>query len=187
MSFFEIDPLMVQISTDPSYFSYTSKCAKGPIDFVLGDARLTLTKESPNKYDLLLVDAFSSDAVPSHLLTVEAMRMYLTKIKPDGVAILHLSNRNLELLGPAQAAVMAAGGAALTQRHLADPKLPSLSDASEHVVIFARSAEVLAPYRADPRWRPAVATVRPWTDDYTNLVGALVRRAQENWAKRSGA
>ena len=67
---------------------------------MLGDARLTLAHEAADQFDILLVDAFSSDSVPAHLLTVEAMRGYLAHIKPDGVVIMHLSNRNLELMQP---------------------------------------------------------------------------------------
>ncbi len=82
---------------------------KGPIDYVIGDARLTVAKQPAGIFDILLIDAFSSDAVPVHLLTVEAVRAYLTHLKPDGVLILHLSNRNLELNKPAQAVAAAAG------------------------------------------------------------------------------
>ncbi|HEY2359258.1 MAG TPA: fused MFS/spermidine synthase, partial [Phenylobacterium sp.] len=95
LTFFEIDPLVIRISSDPAHFSYTTRCAKGPVDYVLGDARLTLAEQPTDLFDILLIDAFSSDAVPTHLLTEEAVRGYLTHIKPDGVLILHLSNRNL--------------------------------------------------------------------------------------------
>jgi predicted O-methyltransferase YrrM len=183
MTFFEIDPLMVEIATNPAYFSYIGECAKGPIDFVMGDARLTLSQESNDKYDVLLIDAFSSDAVPAHLLTVEALKMYLTKIKPDGVVVLHLSNRNLNLLQPAQASALAAGAATLFRKHTADPNLPFLWESSEDVVIMARNPQALAAYASDPRWEPSQAVVRPWTDDYTNLVGALIARAMERWSQ----
>ena len=184
MTFFEIDPLMVQISANPKYFSYMTECARNPVRVVLGDARLTLNKQADDQYDILLIDAFSSDAVPAHLLTVEALRMYLHKIKPDGIVILHLSNRNLDLMAPAQAAAMAAGGQVLFQRHKADPKLPFLWESSEDAVIFARNREALAPYLASGKWTAAQSRVRPWTDDYTNLVGALIRRAEERWSHK---
>jgi hypothetical protein len=110
------------------------------------------------------------------------MRMYLAKIKPDGVVILHLSNRNLELDGPAQAIALAAGGHALLQVHFANPKLPEMWESSEDAVIVSPTAAGLAPFAADPRWRPADPRgVRPWTDDYTNLFGALVRRLEGRW------
>jgi hypothetical protein len=185
-TFFEIDPLVVKVSTDPRNFTYVTQCARGVVSYRLGDARLTLTRQPDARFDILLIDAFSSDSVPAHLLTVEAVRMYLAKIKPDGVIILHLSNRNLELDGPAQAVALAAGGHALLQIHDADPRLPQMWESSEDAVIVARTPAGLAPFAANPRWRPADPRgVRPWTDDYTNLFGALVRRLQGRWENGS--
>lgn len=181
-TFFEIDPLVVKVSTNPANFSYVTQCARGVVGYRLGDARLTLTRQPDGRFDILLIDAFSSDSVPAHLLTVEAMRMYLAKIKPDGVVILHLSNRNLELDGPAQAIALAAGGHALLQVHDANPALPQMWESSEDAVIVSRTPTGLASFAADRRWRPADPRgVRPWTDDYTNLFGALVRRLQGRW------
>ncbi|WP_269713360.1 fused MFS/spermidine synthase [Caulobacter sp. NIBR2454] len=180
MTFFEIDPLMIRLSSDPAGFTYVRECAKGQVDFKLGDARLTLNKEQPNSYDILLIDAFSSDAVPGHLLTVEAIRLYLSRLKPDGVLILHLSNRNLELDAPAQAAVEAAGGSALRQYYTPDPNAPPLSQTAEDVLIAARNPEALKVFRDDPRWSwPQAEKVRPWTDDYSNLFGAMIRRMKQ--------
>jgi len=187
LTFFEIDPLVIRISSDPNHFSYTTRCAKGPVDYVLGDARLSLVQQPVGIFDILLIDAFSSDAVPTHLLTEEAVRGYLTHMKPDGVLILHLSNRNLDLNGPAQAVAKAAGGFALIQhyRPAAGENLggwPSPEDA----VIIGRSPAALARFAADPRWQAADAHgVRPWTDDYTNLFGALWRRLQQKLDLRS--
>lgn len=180
MTFFEIDPLVLKVARDPANFTYLSQCARGRVDFVLGDARLTLARQPPEKFDLLLIDAFSSDAVPAHLLTVEAIRGYLARLKPDGVLILHLSNRNLDLTGPAQAAVAAAGGAGLIQIHIADPSLPRFWESDEVAVIGARTPQALAAFAGDARWSaidPRAA--RPWTDDYTNLFGALLARWRE--------
>ena len=175
-TFFEIDPLVLKVASDPRNFAYVSRCAKGRLDFVLGDARLTLGRRAGGPFDVLLIDAFSSDSVPAHLLTVEAARLYLSRIKPDGVVILHLSNRNLDLINPALAVARAAGGVALVQSHRFDPSLPAFSDSSEDAVIFARNPAALAPFTADSRWRAAGSHgVAPWTDDHTDLLGALVR------------
>ena len=176
LRFFEIDPLVIRLAGDPAYFGYIHGCAKGRIDHVLGDARLTLAREAPDQFDILLVDAFSSDSVPAHLLTVEAMRGYLSHIKPDGVIIMHLSNRNLELMQPVAGVALAAGGAALQQAYRPPPGYIDKIDTGEDAVIVARNAAALAPYRANPRWKPADPHgVRVWTDDYTNLFGALIR------------
>jgi hypothetical protein len=185
LTFFEIDPLVIRLASDPAMFSYTSQCAKGPVNFVLGDARLTLAKQPTDAFDILLIDAFSSDAVPAHLLTVEAMRGYLTHIKPDGVVILHLSNRNLDLLSPAMAVASAAGGHALLQRHDSAERSPDLWEATEDALVVARSEAALAAYARDPRWSPSDPTqARAWTDDYTNLLGAYVRRIKVRWSKK---
>jgi SAM-dependent methyltransferase len=179
LTFFEIDPLVIKVATDPRHFAYTTRCAKGPVRFVVGDARLTVAKQPPGSFDLLLIDAFSSDSVPTHLLTVEALKTYLTKLKPDGVIILHLSNRNLELNRPAMAVARAAGGAAMIQHYR-----PTLADrggwpSPEDAVIVGRTPAALAHF-TDPRWRLADAQgVRPWTDNYVNLIGALYRRVLE--------
>ena len=101
LTFFEIDPMVDRMSRDPRWFTYISDCAVGEIDTVLGDARLTLEDQPAGTYDLLIIDAFSSDAVPTHLLTVEAIEGYLRLLKPEGVVLLHLSNRNLEIDLPA--------------------------------------------------------------------------------------
>ncbi len=177
MRAFEIDPLVARLATDPRRFSYVRGCAKGPVDIVIGDARLSLQHQSGSQFDLLLIDAFSSDSIPTHLLTVEAMRLYLAAIKPDGVVVLHLSNRNLELASPAAAAIHAAGGVSLLQTHVPPPAAPIFADAGSIVLVAARTPEALQPFRADPRWRPVdPSRARAWTDDYANVLGALVRR-----------
>jgi hypothetical protein len=187
LTFFEIDPLVVRISTDPRHFSYTTQCAGSRPNFVIGDARLTLQRQAPNQYHVLLIDAFSSDSVPAHLLTVEAIRMYLSRITPDGIVILHLSNRNLNLRGPAMAGAAAAGGYALLQLHPAVPGRPPMWESAEHALIIARNPQALQPFLNDPehRWEPSNPhQAQPWTDDYTNLVGALVARIQDQAAGR---
>ena len=180
LTFFEIDPLVARIAFDPAHFSYTTACAAGRVDYVIGDARLTLAKQPKDRFDILLIDAFSSDSVPTHLLTAEAIAGYLAHLKPDGVLVLHLSNRHLELMGPAMAAAEAAGGVSLQQRHSAPPGAPPLWQSSEDVVIVGRSRGALAPFENDVRWEPGDPTLaRPWTDDYINLVGAIYRRLKE--------
>ena len=177
MRIFEIDQMVVRLASDPSRFDFIRGCAKGPLSFAIGDARLSLSREPEGRFDLLLVDAFSSDSIPTHLITVEAMRLYLKAIKPDGLVLLHLSNRNLELTTPAAAAVIAAGGSALTQTYAPPPGTPTFADAGAIVVLAARTPHALAPFSRDQRWRPVdTSQVRPWTDDYSNVLGALVRR-----------
>jgi hypothetical protein len=188
LTFFEIDPLVIKLASNREVFSYTTDCARGQVAYVLGDARLTLAKQAPpGGFDILLIDAFSSDAVPAHLLTVEAMRNYLSYLKPDGLLILHLTNRNLDLRSPAMAVAAAAGAKSLLQKHDANPRAPSMWEASEYALLVARSDAALAPYRADPRWTPGDPTkARAWTDDYSNLISAFARRLGERWDQAHG-
>ncbi|MGH7020135.1 MAG: spermidine synthase, partial [Brevundimonas sp.] len=179
MTFFEIDPMVDRLSRDPSWFTYISNCADGPIRTVLGDARLTMAKEAPGTYDLLVIDAFSSDAVPTHLLTVEAIQGYLNLLKPNGVVVLHLSNRNLEITMPAVAAARQLGAADLHQIYIERPDAPEMAEASTEALAISPTAEGLADFKGDGRWRKLAPTeVRPWTDDYVNLFGALIRQFQ---------
>jgi spermidine synthase len=175
LRFFEIDPLIVRIATDPSKFSFVNGCARGQVSVTLGDARQSLEKVPDHSYDLLLVDAFSSDSVPTHLLTAEAIRTYLRVIKPDGVVLLHLSNRNLELEGPAAASVRLAGGQPVEQDYYT--LAPSVYvESGAQAILAARDRSALRPYLARSDWRPTRYETRPWTDDYVNVFGALVAR-----------
>src|SRR6185295_9229029 len=103
-TFFEIDSEVVRLARDPNVFRFLSSCP--PAAVVLGDVRLTLAA-SPQQYDLIVLDAFSSDAIPTHLLTREALRGYLARLTPRGIIVAHISNRHMEL-----AKVVAAVGAA---------------------------------------------------------------------------
>ncbi|MCS6625243.1 fused MFS/spermidine synthase [Roseibacterium beibuensis] len=176
LTFFEIDPMVDRMSRDPQWFTYISDCAVGEVDTVLGDARLTLEDQPLGTYDLLIIDAFSSDAVPTHLLTVEAIDGYLRLLKPEGVVLLHLSNRNLEIVLPTIAAAKALGRPAMHGLYVEDNSLPQMAIASTEAVIISPTERGLADFRGRPNWREVPETgVRPWTDDYVNLFGALWR------------
>src|SRR5262249_5519973 len=94
--FFEIDAAIVHIATPPSLFRYIARCLPAA-EIVLGDARLTLARQNDGAFDFLMVDAFSSDAIPMPLITVEALRLYLNKLADRGILALHVSNQNLDL------------------------------------------------------------------------------------------
>jgi hypothetical protein len=175
LTFYEIDPMVDRLSRDSRWFSFISYCAEGPVTTVLGDARLSLRDVPGDSYDVLVVDAFSSDAVPTHLLTVEAIAEYLRVVSDEGTVVLHLSNRNLEITLPAQAAAQTLGVPALHQIYF-EQSGGGLSEASTEALILSPTEAGIAPFREDGRWRQLAETeVRPWTDDYVNLVGALWR------------
>ncbi|MBV9458283.1 MAG: class I SAM-dependent methyltransferase, partial [Bradyrhizobium sp.] len=94
--FFDIDQTMVDTAKDPRYFTYIQNCAPD-VKPVIGDARLTFAKEPDGIYDLIIVDAYSSDAIPIHLATQEAMAIYKSKLAAHGAVVMHVSNRHLEL------------------------------------------------------------------------------------------
>ena len=110
--FFEIDPTVIDIARDPKYFTFVSTCAPN-LPIVLGDARLTMTAEPAGFYDVIVVDAYSSDAIPVHLATREAMAIYKSRLAPHGVVVMHISNRHLELESVATGIAAANGDANL--------------------------------------------------------------------------
>ena len=184
LTYFEIDPKVLHFAFDPHWSGYATRCRKGPLKLVMGDARLSLRQTAAMKFDLLIVDAFSSDSVPTHLLTQEALRAYLRVMKPGGVVLLHLSNRNLEIDTSAASTVRAVGAPVLEQNYVEDSTRAFGMDSSTDAVIFAKSPEALSDFAADKRWAPPPRSkTKPWTDDYTNLIGALWRRMQQKRAQ----
>jgi hypothetical protein len=172
--FFEIDPEVVRIAGDPRFFTFMSACAPDA-SIMLGDARLTLP-ESSSQYDLIVLDAFSSDAIPVHLLTREAFRGYLSKLSPHGVIVAHISNRHLDL-APVVANVARASGlvAFLREDHAAGGMSTDLN-ANARVIVLARSpgdAGAVAESWTRLQPDPSGAT---WTDDYSNILGAMLRK-----------
>lgn len=177
--FYEIDPVVVSIASDPHRFRFLSACRPNA-DIVVGDARLTLTKEPSGRFDYLLIDAFSSDSIPIHLLTVEALRLYLDKLTPGGILALHVSNRHLDLISVANAVA-----AAIPGTHAAtviDRPGRRGYDATPSLVVFvAKSEAALAPVLAWPSARRSTATadLTPWTDDYSDILTALWRKYRQ--------
>jgi hypothetical protein len=176
-SFYEINPAVVSIACDPRYFTFLRDCGSpGAPRIVLGDARLRLAAARPHVYDLILLDAFSSDAIPLHLVTREALALYLDKLAADGILVFHVSQRLLDI-APVLAAL--ADDAGLTARERDDRNggrivLARGQDVSRWVLIARRERD-LGDMAADPRWRPLARPpgVRLWTDDYSNVLGTL--------------
>jgi len=173
--FFEIDPLMVKIAKDSGYFTYMGNCQPSA-DVVLGDARLMLSREPDGAFDLLLIDAFTSDAIPVHLMTAEALQLYADKIAPDGVVLLHISNRYLDLEG-----VIAATLAKVPQLKaliIEDFDADGTYDQSNSTVaVFAKDSYRLDPFRAFVNARnPKDAGLAPWTDDSSDILMPLISK-----------
>ena len=174
-TFYEIDPIVVHLARDAGYFSFL-KDAAVPVRVVVGDARLSLGAEPDRRFDLLVLDAFSSDAVPVHLLTRQAVRLYLAKLKPGGVLAFHASSRFLRLRREFLALANDAGLVHLRQLDLRSERHSAWSGwTPSEWVVLARAREDLGALGADSRWgRIDEPAARVWTDDYTNLL-ALFR------------
>jgi hypothetical protein len=173
--FFEIDPVIVGIASDPRYFTFLRHCQPNP-DIVLGDARLTMAKEPDDSFDLIVVDAFSSDAVPVHLMTAEALRLYLDKAKPDGIVLLHISNRYLDLdsvLGATVKLLPGVHGFIISD----DSADGSYAQSTSTVAVFAKSTEALEPLRSlEERSDFDDGGLKPWTDDYSDILGPFLSK-----------
>ena len=173
-TFFEIDPEVVRLARDPARFRFLSECAPAA-SVVLGDARLTLAA-STQRFDLIVLDAFSSDAIPVHLLTREALRGYLARLSPHGMIVLHVSNRHMELR-PVVAAVGQAEGLVAAER--ADDQannFPVDFRANAQVVALTRSEADLAPLLGSGWQKAETSKIAAWTDDYSDIMGAILRK-----------
>ncbi len=174
--FFEIDPSIVNIARDRRRFSFLTECApKVPI--VIGDARLTLAREPDHSYDLIIVDAYTSDAIPIHLATKEAMAIYKSKITPNGVVMMHISNRHLELASVVTG-IAAANGLETWVYDRADNLGDNQYFFSSEVAISAAGAKNIGELAYDGDWelRKPNPGQRTWTDDYSNILGAVLRK-----------
>lgn len=172
-TFFEIDPAVVRLARDAGHFTYLTD-APATIDVVVGDARTSLA-ETARAYDLIILDAFSSDAVPVHLLTREALQLYLSRLKPGGVLAFHVSNRFLRLRHLFAALTSDAGLAHLRQADLRrEPTESWTGRLPSEWILLARSRDDLRALALDDRWAPIVdAPTRVWTDDYSNVLTLL--------------
>jgi hypothetical protein len=175
--FFEIDPKVVDIARDSGHFTFLRDAA-GSVEMRLGDARLTLADEPDGAFDLLVLDAFSSDAIPMHLLTVEALELYRSKLASGGVLAFHISNRYLELGPVLAAAARETGMTMLLQEDVATDDELALGKTSSSWAVLAPHADSLEPLRKTARWEEmrARSDVRAWTDDYSNLLQAFWER-----------
>ena len=170
-TFYELDPLVKDIASDPDYFTYISQCYP-KMAIKVGDARLSLQKEPDHKFDLFVIDAFSSDAIPTHLLTQEAIKLYFDKIKPNGILALHITNRHLALKNVLADHAKQLNLSALMQEFKPQSEIPLV--VATDWVVMAKAPETLDLLRQTQlgNWQklPISFASRPWTDDFTNIV-----------------
>ena len=175
-TFYEIDPAVQRIAEDPRYFTYLRHSSAGKLNVVLGDARLQLQKAPERQYGLLILDAFSSDAIPVHLLTREAVRLYLDKLADGGLIAFHISNRRLDLKPVVANLAEDAGLVCLNRDDFAigAKELTQGKQASQWVVL-SRKREDLGALPSDKRWQPLPSRTSfgLWTDDFSNIISLL--------------
>ena len=175
-TFYEINPAVERIARDPRYFTLLSQSAASKLSVVLGDARLRLAEAPDRQYRLIVLDAFSSDAIPIHLVTREALALYLSKLADDGILAFHISNRRLDLR-PVLAKL--ARDARLTCLVRDDSSVSAAEQAigktASRWAIMARQREDLGALATDPRWKSAEINPRVglWTDDFSNILSVL--------------
>lgn len=172
---YEIDPHVERIARDKRYFRYMSECSGVPdMRTIYGDARLALAQQPKDLFDLLVLDAFSSDAVPVHMLTREALALYREKLKAGGLILFHISNRHLDLETVLARLIADAGMSGLIQRHR-QPASAGQFRASSVWVVIGRTEQDLAPFSGDSRWKQMQArdVAAVWTDDFSNVLSVF--------------
>ena len=168
---YEIDPLVVDIASRPEYFTYMKLCAHQST-MRIGDARLSIDKELDGHFDLLIMDAFSSDSVPTHLITKEALDIYFKKLKPNGILAFHITNRHLALKKVLSIHAEQMHLAALIQEY--KPQNPPPLVVATDWVVMAKKSDTLSPLSLSQlgNWEkmPLYFDMKAWTDDFTNIV-----------------
>ncbi|MEM7460529.1 MAG: fused MFS/spermidine synthase, partial [Pseudomonadota bacterium] len=176
-TYYEIDPLVAKYAKDPQHFTYLSECTpEAPI--ILGDGRLNLAAEPEGTFDLLLIDAFSSDSVPAHLLTVEALDLYLSRLSDDGLLVMHISNRHMDLSKIVARIADHLNVPARFQFYIpAEDVANDFAVSASQVAILAKTDAVLAEFEANPGWAVLESDGRrPWSDDYSSVIGAILAK-----------
>ncbi|UYV13270.1 MAG: fused MFS/spermidine synthase [Phycisphaera sp.] len=179
---YEIDPAVVEIARNPLYFTFVSQSRADEIEYFVGDGRLLMEAHEGEPYDLIVLDAFSSDAIPVHLLTLEAFEVYLDRLADGGVLAVHISNVYLNL-EPVVARAAERLGLHSTMRF--DLRVPEENTGTGRYtstwVMLSRLPDDLTPLRQRTLWRPPMAPegFRAWTDDRSNLLSVIGTPPQE--------
>lgn len=175
-TFYEIDPEVIRLATDPAMFRFLDSCG-GADRIVLGDARLTLAKRE-GRSPLIVIDAFSSDAIPLHLLTREAIASYAGKIDDRGMLVFHTSNKYFELSRILARTGAEEGFIAFERTDMSEEPMTQRMRSSSQVVALVRDASHAGDLATSGRWRriEPEAGVTPWTDDYSNILAAIAHK-----------
>lgn len=180
--FFEINPAVTRLAEHPDYFGFLKGCG-ADYRVVHGDGRLRIAAMASGRFDLIFLDAFTSDSIPVHLLTRQALEIYTDKLAPGGMILAHISNNHLDLAPVLSAIARDLGLVAYERVRKANDANTAnrLIDAQADMVILARTTDDLGPLPSMPGWQQlhSPPQARTWTDSYTNIVGAL--RIFKDW------
>ena len=173
--FLEIDPVVERLARDTRFFTYLSDCSQCVV--MTGDARQLLAFTNPGQFRIIVLDTFSSDAIPVHLLTREALSLYVSKLAPGGVIAVHVSNMHVAVDVVTARLAQDAGLLALWQSEPPSSGSLALGKFPSDWMVLARHREDFGALADDPRWiAPEVPAHAPlWTDDFSNIVGVLKR------------
>lgn len=179
ITFYEIDPAVERIAREQRYFTYLADC-RARVEVVMGDARLSLQRQTDRRFELLIVDVFSSDSVPVHLINRDALRLYRDRLTDGGLLAVHISSRYLDLKPVLGTLAKDAGMAAVVCSDIGRSR--AVGKEASVWVAMAGTADVLGPLAADPDWEPLRPSNRPpWTDDFSDVVAAMKWNA--SWTK----
>jgi spermidine synthase len=171
--FFEIDPAVRDIAQDPTLFTYLSQ-GEGKQRVIIGDGRLKLAEAKEETYDVIVLDAFGSDSIPIHLLTADALDIFMSRLKSDGTLIIHISNRHLDLepvpgryAAERNLPAIASIKAATTELEVAQGQRPT------HAVVISKSEELISQLGKREGWHPPRRNASLWTDSYSSVLDVL--------------
>ncbi len=170
-TFYEINPAMVEVAGNPEYFDYLSGCV-ADYDIAIGDARLVLEKQQSHSMDLLVIDAFTSDSIPMHLMTKEAVELYFNNLNDKGLLAFHVSNHHLDLKKVLADHAEKLGLLALIQEFKPEQKSPYVNRSDW--VVLTKGQESIAPLLTSKlgEWKKLESDgeMQSWTDDFTSIV-----------------
>jgi hypothetical protein len=176
LDFYEIDPAVVRIAKDPGLFRFLSACGQDTRT-IIGDGRIEVAEIAPGAYDLLVIDAFSSDSIPVHLMTREAIDLFMSKIEPNGFLVMHISNHHLEL-SSVVASIGKSLGLSVRVGKFSPQNTPETlgHETPSIVAVLARNDAALGHLLDDQHWKSVdPGATKPWTDGYSNVLAAMLR------------
>jgi len=174
-TFYEIDPMVERIARDESLFTFMRDCPP-KIDVIIGDARLSLANARDGHFDIFVLDAFSSDVIPVHLLTRQAIELYLRKTSSDGLLLIHISNRYMDLAPVLDRLAKELNLVALIQDDFnLTAELSADGKTASRWILLARDQHSVERFTREPRWHGLNGNLggELWTDEYSNVVKIL--------------